>query len=78
MRENARLVAAAGGGRVVEESSLASALVLETIRRLLADAGLRDAMQGRMRALGVPDAAQRLSEAIVEVARAGHEPGARP
>ena len=68
-RANARLVAASGGGVVIEESRLAAALLLDTVRRLLADADCRDAMRAGIRTLGVLDAAQRLSDAIADVAR---------
>ncbi len=67
-RANARLVATLGGAMVIEESALAPALLLEAIRRILADAGAREAMRMGMRTLAVPDAAERLTGAILEVA----------
>jgi UDP-N-acetylglucosamine--N-acetylmuramyl-(pentapeptide) pyrophosphoryl-undecaprenol N-acetylglucosamine transferase len=70
-RANAQVVEAAGGAVLLEEAEATPDRVLEVVRRLFADPRLRAAMGSQMHALYRPDAAQRLSEAIVEVAQLG-------
>jgi UDP-N-acetylglucosamine--N-acetylmuramyl-(pentapeptide) pyrophosphoryl-undecaprenol N-acetylglucosamine transferase len=68
---NARLVERAGGCTVIAQASLTPALLLDTLRSLLADrAGLK-AMGERARAVGVPDAAERLAEVLLSVDAGG-------
>jgi UDP-N-acetylglucosamine--N-acetylmuramyl-(pentapeptide) pyrophosphoryl-undecaprenol N-acetylglucosamine transferase len=67
-RANARLVEAMGGGLMMEESEASPERVLAAIRRMLADARLRSMMGTQMRGLDCSDAAERLTDAIVEVA----------
>jgi len=75
-RSNARLVEAVGGGVVMEESAATPDRLLGAVRRILADERLRRMMGSQMQGLECPDAAERLTGTIVEVARAraGHRP----
>ncbi len=65
---NARIVEAAGGGVVLPESALSPEGLLETIRSLLADPERLRLMGERARRLAVPNAAEQISELILEVA----------
>ena len=69
-RANAQLVEAIGGGLMLEESEASPERLLGAARRILSDERLRTLMGARMRELNQPDAAARLTDAIVEVARA--------
>ncbi|MBI3020436.1 MAG: undecaprenyldiphospho-muramoylpentapeptide beta-N-acetylglucosaminyltransferase [Candidatus Omnitrophica bacterium] len=69
-RANARLVEELGGGLMIEQSQASPERVLEVVRRLLADQRLRAAMGSQVRLLQMPDAADKLTGAIVELGRA--------
>ena len=63
---NARLVTQVGGGTILPQAALTPPVLLEQIRRLLADpAHLKD-MGERARTLAIPDAADRLVDLILE------------
>jgi UDP-N-acetylglucosamine--N-acetylmuramyl-(pentapeptide) pyrophosphoryl-undecaprenol N-acetylglucosamine transferase len=66
---NARLVERAGGCVVVAQASLSPRGLLERVRGLLAEPVRLKEMGERARALAVPDAADRLVELVLEVAR---------
>jgi len=66
---NARLVEEIGGGLMLEEREAAPERVLGFIRHLLTDPRLRRVMGMQMRALSAADAADRLADLIVELAR---------
>jgi UDP-N-acetylglucosamine--N-acetylmuramyl-(pentapeptide) pyrophosphoryl-undecaprenol N-acetylglucosamine transferase len=68
-RANAKLVEACGGGVVIEESHASPGCLLGVVRHLFADARLREAMGAQMQALHASDAAARLTDAIMELAR---------
>jgi undecaprenyldiphospho-muramoylpentapeptide beta-N-acetylglucosaminyltransferase len=65
---NARLVEAAGGGVVLEEGPETAGRILAEVRRIHADEPARARMSEGVRQLGCADAAERLRDAIVEVA----------
>jgi UDP-N-acetylglucosamine--N-acetylmuramyl-(pentapeptide) pyrophosphoryl-undecaprenol N-acetylglucosamine transferase len=67
---NARLVEAAEGGVLLPQVSLTPASLLEVVRRLLSDRGALARMGERARTLAVPDAADRLAQLILDVAKA--------
>jgi UDP-N-acetylglucosamine--N-acetylmuramyl-(pentapeptide) pyrophosphoryl-undecaprenol N-acetylglucosamine transferase len=69
-RANARAVESAGGGFLIEEADATPERLLNAVRWLAADAGLRERMGTQVRRLNEPDAAERLTRAIVEVAHA--------
>ena len=64
---NARLVEHHGGGLLLEEGQATTARLLSAVRRLLADERLRLIMGRQMRGIGIPDAADRLTQAIVDL-----------
>ena len=64
---NARLVESIGGGLLIEERHATAARLLSAIRTLFADECLRVMMGRQMRAAAIPDAADRLRRAIVEL-----------
>jgi UDP-N-acetylglucosamine--N-acetylmuramyl-(pentapeptide) pyrophosphoryl-undecaprenol N-acetylglucosamine transferase len=66
---NARLVAQVGGCVVQPQASLTPAGLLERIRELLLEPAALKTMGERARSLAVPDAAERLVGAVLEVAR---------
>ena len=66
---NARLVEAAGGGVLLPQMSLTAAVLLDAVKRLVADRVALRAMGERARGLAVPDAAERIARLICEVAR---------
>ena len=72
-RANAALVEAVGGGVMIEEANATPARVLSAARRILGDERLRLLMGRQMRELACADAADRLRDAIVEVAERGVE-----
>jgi len=67
---NARLVAAAGGGVVIAQSTLTPDGLLDAVRRLLSDRAALRAMGERARGLAVPDAAERIARLVFEAAAA--------
>lgn len=68
-RANAKLVEAVGGGMRIEEAEASPQVLLAAVRRLLNDRRLRGMMGLHMCRLGRADAAERLREAILDVAR---------
>lgn len=68
-RVNARLVEAVGGGVMVEESEASPERMLGITRRLLDDVTRRRMMGAQLHTLQHADASQRLSDAILDVAR---------
>lgn len=68
-RANARLVEELGGGLIIEQSQASPERVLEVARRLLADQRLRTAMGSQVRLLQTQDAAEKLTDAIVELGK---------
>jgi len=69
-RTNARLVEASGGGLMLEELDASPERLVSAVRRLLGDERLRRMMGMQMRTLSRADATERLTDAIVDVARA--------
>ena len=69
-RANAQLVETIGGGLMIEESEATAERLVAAIRRILVDERFRRIMGSQMRSLDCPEAADRLREAIVEVATA--------
>ena len=67
--KNARLVERAGGARVLLEGEFDEQSFLNEIRSLLSDPEGLETMSGRMRELSVPDALERIVEAVLEYAR---------
>jgi UDP-N-acetylglucosamine--N-acetylmuramyl-(pentapeptide) pyrophosphoryl-undecaprenol N-acetylglucosamine transferase len=72
---NARLVEHYGGGLLIEERGATAGRLLSVVRRLLADERLRIMMGSQMRGVAIPDAADRLTRAIVELHTAGRVKG---
>jgi UDP-N-acetylglucosamine--N-acetylmuramyl-(pentapeptide) pyrophosphoryl-undecaprenol N-acetylglucosamine transferase len=70
-RANADVLAAAGGAVVMEEREADAAQVLGAVRWVLTDEGQRARMGAGLRGLDVPDATQRLTEVIRDVAAVG-------
>lgn len=64
---NARAVESAGGGIILQEREATPERLLRFFRMLLPDKRLCDEMGARIRGLAVPDAAQQITRAIVEV-----------
>ena len=67
--KNARLVERAGGARVLLEGEFDEHSFLNEIRSLLSDPEGLETMSDRMRELSVPDALERIVEAVLEYAR---------
>jgi UDP-N-acetylglucosamine--N-acetylmuramyl-(pentapeptide) pyrophosphoryl-undecaprenol N-acetylglucosamine transferase len=67
-RLNAQLLAQRGGAVVVDDDALLERL-LDVVRALLSDRGRRDAMAVAMRSVSVPEAADRLADALVQIAK---------
>lgn len=68
-RANARVAEAIGGAVMIEERDATPERVLGSARRILADTRLRAMMGQAMRQLFRPDAAERITGAIIDVAR---------
>ncbi|PIQ83262.1 MAG: undecaprenyldiphospho-muramoylpentapeptide beta-N-acetylglucosaminyltransferase [Candidatus Omnitrophica bacterium CG11_big_fil_rev_8_21_14_0_20_63_9] len=68
-RANAKLVESVGGGICIEESEATSERLLASVRQFLGDARLRQIMGQQLRTLHTTGAAERLRDAIVEIAR---------
>jgi UDP-N-acetylglucosamine--N-acetylmuramyl-(pentapeptide) pyrophosphoryl-undecaprenol N-acetylglucosamine transferase len=66
---NARLVGRVGGCAIVPQATMTPALLVERIHGLLTEPARLKEMGERARALAVPDAADRLVEVLLEVAR---------
>ena len=75
-RANAALVEAAGGGVMMAEADATPSRILGAARRILGDDRLRLLMSRQMRELNCADAADRLRDAIVGVARQSADAGA--
>jgi UDP-N-acetylglucosamine--N-acetylmuramyl-(pentapeptide) pyrophosphoryl-undecaprenol N-acetylglucosamine transferase len=71
-RANARVVASVGGAVILEESDATPARFLETVRRALSDPQRLAAMADGVKALAMPDATDRLVDAITTEARKPH------
>ncbi len=71
-RANAHVVAAAGGGFVIEESQATPARLTDTIQRVLDDPTLRRRMGEQMRSLHSAGAAERLTHMILALAASPH------
>jgi UDP-N-acetylglucosamine--N-acetylmuramyl-(pentapeptide) pyrophosphoryl-undecaprenol N-acetylglucosamine transferase len=69
--KNARLVEQAGGAKVLLEGEFDEQSFLQEIRNLLSDRESLSAMSAAMRALSVPDALDRIVDAVLEYARKG-------
>jgi UDP-N-acetylglucosamine--N-acetylmuramyl-(pentapeptide) pyrophosphoryl-undecaprenol N-acetylglucosamine transferase len=67
-RKNARVVAAAGGAIVIDESELSGTRLAEVADGLLADPSRLAAMSRAMRGLARPDAAARIVDRLLELA----------
>ena len=67
--KNARLVERAGGARVLLEGEFDAGSFLKEIRNLLSDAAGLQNMSASMRGLSVPDALDRIVDAVLEYAR---------
>ena len=67
--KNARLVERAGGARVLLEGEFDAGSFLAEIRNLLSDAAGLQNMSASMRGLSVPDALDRIVDAVLEYAR---------
>ena len=67
--KNARVIEKAGGAKVLLEGEFDAALLLETVKTLLADPeGLRG-MAAAMKSLAVPDAAEKITEIVLSLCR---------
>ena len=66
--KNARLVERAGGAKVLLEGEFDERRFLEEIRALLRDPERLDSMSKAMRGLSVPDALDRIVDAVLEYA----------
>jgi UDP-N-acetylglucosamine--N-acetylmuramyl-(pentapeptide) pyrophosphoryl-undecaprenol N-acetylglucosamine transferase len=66
---NAHALATVGGARVVPDAELDSEMFAELVTQLLADDAARATMAAATRALGVPEAAQRVADVISSAAR---------
>ena len=68
-RLNALPVVTAGGGLIVDDADLTPSFVADTVTRLLNDAGRLQAMTAAAALAGHRDAAQRVAEVVLDVAR---------
>jgi UDP-N-acetylglucosamine--N-acetylmuramyl-(pentapeptide) pyrophosphoryl-undecaprenol N-acetylglucosamine transferase len=66
---NARVLADAGAAILLPERELTGARLVDLVRELCADPARRRAMAAAARGLAVPDAARRLVDLLLEVAR---------
>lgn len=74
-RHNARLLERAGAAVVIEDHRCGPERLGAAIRALLGDPSRLQAMAAASRRLGRPDAARRLAELVLELARRGGLPG---
>jgi len=65
---NARLVGRAGGCAILPQAGMTPSLLRERVQTLLADPGRLKEMGERARSLAVPDAADRITDLLLEVA----------
>lgn len=72
-RLNALPVVDAGGGLIVDDAELSPAFVAETVAGLLTDAGKLQSMTAAAALAGHRDAAQRVAQIAIDVARAGRK-----
>ncbi len=71
--KNARLVEQAGGAKVLLEGEFDEQNFLQEIRRLLSDGEGLSSMSAAMKSLSVPDALDRIAEAVLEYAAKGKQ-----
>jgi UDP-N-acetylglucosamine--N-acetylmuramyl-(pentapeptide) pyrophosphoryl-undecaprenol N-acetylglucosamine transferase len=69
--QNARPMAEVGAAIIIRDADLNAALLARMLREVIEDDERRDAMARRSKALGRPDAAERVAVVIEEVAGAG-------
>ena len=67
-RRNAEVLVQAGAAEMILDRELDGARLAAALRSLLADAGKRAAMASRARALGRPDAAERVADECLRLA----------
>jgi UDP-N-acetylglucosamine--N-acetylmuramyl-(pentapeptide) pyrophosphoryl-undecaprenol N-acetylglucosamine transferase len=72
-RLNALPVVNAGGGVIVDDADLTPSFVADTVARLLNDAGRLQAMTAAAALAGHRDAAQRVAEVALEIARSSRD-----
>ncbi len=72
-RLNALPVVNAGGGLIVEDADLTPAFIAETVPALLNDAARLQVMTAAAALAGHRDAAQRVAEVALDIARAAHD-----
>ncbi|MDZ4270626.1 MAG: glycosyltransferase, partial [Mycobacterium sp.] len=72
-RLNALPVVRAGGGTIVDDKELTSAYVADTVTALLNDESRLTSMTAAAALAGHPDAAQRVAEVALDVARSARE-----
>ncbi len=63
----------AGGGLIVDDADLTPSFVADTVAGLLNDAGAAAAMTAAAALAGHRDAAQRVAEVALDVARSPHD-----
>jgi len=68
-RRNAEVLVGAGAAAMMEEKNLTADGLANTAAELLADAAKRDRMAGAMRTFARPDAASRIVDRLIELAR---------
>lgn len=71
--ENAFSYARAGGAEVVEQKNLTPHLLVSEVKRIMADANLRETMKQAAQAYARPDAARKIATALLDTALE-HEP----
>lgn len=76
-RLNALPVVEAGGGIIVDDRELTPAFVADTVAPLLTDGARLTAMTAAAALAGHPDAARRVAEVALDVARASRDKGVR-
>jgi len=69
--ENARQVEKAGGAVLMQEKDCTGLILFETVSSLLADRGRLKEMADAQKALGAPDAAERIVELTMELCNSG-------
>ena len=67
--KNARVLADHGAARMIPESECSGERLFQETEEILADGKLREGMSRKMAALGVPDAGERIYEAVTALLR---------